>query len=119
MSSTYSVVKERSGLYWCFERVALVVEYKDDRLVFPSPLSLLQLAYSATRCLALYKDKEGAQLRGFKIKTGPGNTLRCNMREGVWLRRLLVASALEAETKLERRVASVQRLQGTLEVGIE
>ena len=51
MTNSYEVIKNESFLYRRFERVNIVVEYKDFRMAVPPPLNVVWFIYKAIRAL--------------------------------------------------------------------
>lgn len=58
MSSTYDRVKENSADYWKFDRVQLVLEYKDNKDPFPPPLNVVYylFRYASGDSATSYRD---------------------------------------------------------------
>lgn len=109
MSSTYDRVKENSADYWKFDRVQLVLEYKDNKDPFPPPLNVVYylFRYASGDSATSYRDLRWPRRRHSQVAI---DVYKCGRKA----RKEFLASEAKAES-LEV-VQRVERLHDGLTI---
>ena len=133
MSSTYEAVRDESELFWQFERVGLIREYKDNRDPLPPPLNALYILFhdlpkwlrrTHMKCVAwvcgsccgvgLETDDDPLE-RGFATPLRYSAASELMYAEQSYQRRYLDRTESEQRASIDRRVADVASLQSSIE----
>ena len=133
MSSTYEEVRDDSELFWQFERVGLIREYKDNRDPLPPPLNALYIVFHdlpkwlrrthmravvwacGSCCDVDLETQDDPLERGFATPMRYSAASELMYAEQSYQRSYLDRTESEQRASIDRRVADVASLQYTLE----
>ncbi|KAL1512225.1 hypothetical protein AB1Y20_005487 [Prymnesium parvum] len=124
MTNTYEKIKERSRVYRLFQRVSLIVDYKDNRGA-PPPLNLIMLVFhmmrwlysSGCKCCGCNAPKPLAKVpKGFGDQQNQTAASIVSQRERQWRNSAVRLDGERRKYLLDSRVAELNKGQTQREV---